>query len=319
MAMGRTRYLLEAEDRFWDPLPMFHMSSLLPLMAVVDAGASFVTMTHFEVDTAVEQIITHRPTVLFPSFPTITAALIEHPGWASVDLGQIRVVNNVAPPEMLRRFQAAYPEAVQVSAYGLSEAGGVISFNELTDDLEARTTSCGRPFAGIQVRIVDPESLRDLPQGERGEILISGYSLFEGYFKDPNKTDSSMVDGTWLRTGDLCSLDPDGRISYHGRLKDMLKVGGENVAAVEIESFLATHPDVNIVQVVGLPDERLEEVPMAFVELMPNSRVTGAELIEYCRGQIASFKVPRAVRFVSDWPMSATKIQKFKLKEMLNE
>ena len=316
MAMGRTRYLLEPGDSFWDPLPMFHMSALLPLTAVVDAGAQFVSMTHFEVDGALEQIIAERPTVLYPSFPTITSALIEHTDWPKVDLSRIRVVNNVAPPDMLRRFQGAYPDAIQVSAYGLSEAGGVVSFNELTDDIDARTTSCGRPFQGIDVRIVDPETLEDVAPGERGEILISGYSLFEGYYKDPEKTEESMVDGTWLRTGDLCSLDSEGRISYHGRLKDMLKVGGENVAAVEIESFLATHPAVQVVQVVGVPDDRLQEVPLAFVELKSNSSASPEELIDFCRGKIASFKVPREIRFVSEWPMSATKIQKYILREM---
>lgn len=121
----------------------------------------------------------------------------------------------------------------------------------------------------------------------------------------------------WLRTGDLGSLDLDGRISYHGRLKDMLKVGGENVAAVEIESYLGTHPAVKIAQVVSAPDPKYVEVPAAFVELHDGIEIAADELVEYCRHKIASFKVPRYVRFVTEWPMSATKIQKYRLREWM--
>lgn len=316
-AMSRQRFLLTAEDVFWDPLPMFHMSAILPITAVFDAGATFLSMTHVEPDTAINQIVAERPTVLFPSFPTLTTALIHHSTWGEVDLTRVRVVNNVASPDMLRAFQAAYPDAVQVSAYGLTEATGVVSFNELTDTLDQRSTTCGRPFSGIEIRIVDPETGEPRGVGEHGEINIRGYCLFEGYYRDPEKTAETMDADGWLHTGDLGSLDLDGRISYHGRLKDMLKVGGENVAAVEIESYLGTHPAVKIAQVVSAPDPKYVEVPAAFVELHEDIEITADELVEYCRGKIASFKVPRYVRFVTEWPMSATKIQKYRLREWI--
>ena len=316
-AMGRERYLLTAEDVFWDPLPMFHMSAILPITAVFDAGATFVSMTHVEPDAAIDQIVEERPTVLFPSFPTLTTALIHNARWGEVDLTRVRVVNNVASPDMLRAFQAAYPDAVQVSAYGLTEATGVVSFNELTDTLDERSTTCGRPFSGIEVRIVDPETGEPRGVDEHGEINIRGYCLFEGYHRDPEKTAQTMDADGWLHTGDLGSLDRDGRISYQGRLKDMLKVGGENVAAVEIESYLGTHPAVKIAQVVPAPDPKYVEVPAAFVELHDGIEMTADELVEYCRGKIASFKVPRYVRFVTEWPMSATKIQKYRLREWI--
>jgi acyl-CoA synthetase (AMP-forming)/AMP-acid ligase II len=315
-AMAEQRYLLSEADVFWDPLPMFHMSSILPITATFATRGTFVSLTHFDVDTAVDQIIRERPTGLFPSFPTLAAALVAHERWSEVDVDRIRVVNNVAPADALRQFQAAYPNAIQTAAYGLTEAGGVIAFNDLTDTLEQRVTTCGRPFDGIDVRIVDPDTGSVVPQGERGEIQIKGYCLFEGYYRDPDKTNESMVDG-WLRTGDICSLDPDGRISYHGRLKDMLKVGGENVAAVEIESFLSTHPAIKLVQVVAAPDETYVEVPAAFVELHEPGTLDEAGIVEFCEGQMASFKVPRYVRFVEDWPMSATKIQKYQLRDRI--
>ena len=125
--------------------------------------------------------------------------------------------------------------------------------------------------------------------------------------------------GGWFHTGDLGRVDEDGRLTFLGRLKDMLKVGGENVAALEIEAYLATHPAVKIAQVVGVPDPRYQEVPAAFVELADGADASEEELIEFCRGQIARFKVPRYVRFVTEWPMSASKVQKFRLREELLE
>ncbi|MYB72500.1 MAG: AMP-binding protein, partial [Acidimicrobiia bacterium] len=177
-----------------------------------------------------------------------------------------------------------------------------------------------RPFRGIEVKIKDLETRETLTEpNQPGEIWVRGYNVFEGYYKDPEKNAECFDDDGWFFTGDIGSLDPDGRISYLGRTKDMLKVGGENVAAVEIESYLQTHPAVAIAQVVPLPDEKYVEVPAAFVELKPDAEATEEELIEFCRGQIASFKIPRHVQFVApnEWPMSATKIQKFRLADKL--
>jgi acyl-CoA synthetase (AMP-forming)/AMP-acid ligase II len=166
------------------------------------------------------------------------------------------------------------------------------------------------------VRVTDPETDEELPAGERGEILVRGPGLFERYLNDPEKTAEAMRGG-WFHTGDIGKLDPDGRLTYLGRLKDMLKVGGENVAAVEIEAHLSTHPAVLIAQVVGVPDAKYIEVPAAFVEPVPGQAPTAEELIEHCRGKIATFKIPRYIRLVEEWPMSGTKIQKFKLREQL--
>ena len=155
--------------------------------------------------------------------------------------------------------------------------------------------------------------------GSAGEIWCRGYNVFEGYYKDPAKTAECFDDEGWFNTGDIGRMDAEGRVGYLGRVKDMLKVGGENVAAVEIESYLQTHDAVAIAQVVGIPDERYVEVPAAFVELMPGAEVAESDLIAYCKGNVASFKIPRHVRFVQEWPLSATKIQKFRLQEQLCE
>jgi len=312
--MNRERYFLTEEDRFWAPLPMFHMAAILPMTACFDAGAAWLTMRRVDAGPALEMLEQEQATIAFPSFPTITSEIIHHPDFRTRDLSRIRRINNVAPPDVLRQFQDAFPQAVQTGAYGLTEAGGVIAFNHPDESLEERLSSCGRPFPGIEVRIVDLEDGEDVPPGERGELWLRGYCLFEGYYKSPEKNAESFVDG-WLRTGDLCALNDNGGIEFHGRIKDMLKVGGENVAAVEIESHLATHPAVKMVQVIGVPDQRLTEVAAAFIEAHPEAEVSAEDIIAHCKGQIASFKVPRHVRFVSEWPMSSTKIQKFKLLE----
>jgi acyl-CoA synthetase (AMP-forming)/AMP-acid ligase II len=204
-----------------------------------------------------------------------------------------------------------------MSAYGITELCGTVIFTELDDPLEARVTTCGRPLPGFEVRVVDPETGDPLPAGQRGELVGRGPSRFDGYFANPEQTRLAIDDEGYFHTGDLCSIDDDGRVLFHGRIKDMLKVGGENVAAVEIESFLATHPAIKLAQVVGVPDDRLLEVPAAFVELNPGAELTEAEVIAYCTGKIAGFKVPRHVRFTDAWPMSATKIQKFRLRDQL--
>ena len=314
--MNRERYFMDEQDVFWSPLPMFHMSSILPFMACLDAGAAMASMTHIETGAALDMLEGERVTIAFPSFPTVTNALINHPRFATADLSALRRINNVAPIEMLRRFQEAFPQAVQTGAYGLTEAGGVISFNHPDEPLETRLHTCGVPFPGIDVQITDPDTLEPVATGERGEMWIKGYCVFGGYYKSPEKNAEAFHDG-WFRTGDLCSVDANGAVGFHGRIKDMLKVGGENVAAVEIESHLAMHPAVQLAQVIGRDDDRLLEVPVAFIEVVPGAEVSAQELIDHCKSGLASFKVPREVHFVTEWPMSSTKVQKFKLKAAL--
>jgi fatty-acyl-CoA synthase len=314
---GRTRFYLTAQDRMWDPLPMFHMSAILPLIGVFDAGATFMSMVHFEPGAALEMLELERATVSFATFPAITQALLNHPDYHPDRWRHIRLINNVAPPDTLRMMQEQMPHTVQISAYGCTECGGVVAFGDPQDTLEQRTTTSGRPFDGIELQIRDLETGGPCSPGERGEIVVRGYNLFEGYYRDPELTATAVDSEGWFHTGDIGALSPEGRVSYLGRLKDMLKVGGENVAAVEIESYLGTHPAVSIAAVVGVPDAKYVEVPACFVQLRPGHRLTEQEVVDFCRRGLGSFKVPRHVRFVTEWPMSATKIQKYRLQEEL--
>jgi fatty-acyl-CoA synthase len=314
---GRTRFLLSPQDRFWDPLPMFHVGFLLPMIAVLDAGATMLTMTHLDGGPALDMMEREHATWLFPAFPAVASTFLDHPTFASRDLTAVRMAMLVGPPKALRRLQEALPCAVQISTYGSTETGGVITYHLATDSAEQRATTCGPPFRGIELRIHDPLTGTEASPGAMGEILVRGYSLLEGYYKDAAATALAIDAEGWLHTGDLGSLDDAGHVTYHGRLKDMLKVGGENVAPAEVEAVISECPGVRVVQVVGAPDDRLDEVVAAFVELSPGAVVTEADIVGFCRGRIAGFKVPRYVRFVQEWPMSATKIQKHVLRERL--
>jgi fatty-acyl-CoA synthase len=317
-AAAAERWELAHDERFWNPLPMFHMGQVFPLLAHMSVGATLVTCTHFDASDALRQLEAERITFAYPTFPAITQDLIRHPDFERTDLRTIRLVNDTGPPETMREVQERFAPAPVVTLFGMTETCGGVSWSGPADPYEQRMTTGGLPLRGVDVRVVDPETGEELPIGERGEITLRSPGLFERYHNDPEKTAHAMRGG-WFHTGDLGRVDEDGRLTFLGRLKDMLKVGGENVAALEIEAYLATHPAVKIVQVVGIPDARLQEVPAAFVELADGVEASEEDLIEFCRGRIARFKVPRYVRFVTDWPMSASKVQKFRLREELVE
>jgi fatty-acyl-CoA synthase len=310
------RYELAAEDRLWDPLPLFHMAGILGLTAAASTGGAFLCMSRIDADSGLAMLEQERATVAFIGFPTLAQSLVEHPDFDPAALTALRVLHTHGLPEVLRRLQRQMPQATVINPYGCTEAGGLVSLSELSDDLDERVEYSGRPYPGLEVSVVDEEG-RHLGAGRRGELVVRGWSVFEGYHKNPEATRAVIDEQGWFHTGDLGELDQDGRIRYVSRLKDMLKVGGENVAAAEIENLLSEHPSVSVAQVVGIPDPRLEEVPAAFVELVPGSTATGEELRAFCDGRIASFKVPRLVRIVDEWPMSATKIQKFRLRDQL--
>jgi acyl-CoA synthetase (AMP-forming)/AMP-acid ligase II len=246
--------------------------------------------------------------------------LIYHPKFAQADLSRIKLMNSnfaVQPPAVAESIMKAMPAALQVGSFGMTETAGTVCTGSPDEAEHLRITRLGKPLPGLELRIIDPESGKDVPAGARGEVLVRGYSVLEGYHKDPVKTAQAIDPGGWFHTGDIGSLDEHGTIMFHGRYKDMLKVGGENVAAAEIEALLGRHAAVKLAQVVGIPDAKYVEVPAAFVELKPGNRATEAELIAYCKIEVAGFKVPRVVRFVDDWPMSSSKIQKFKLRQAL--
>lgn len=316
-SIALTRYLLAPGDTFWCPLPLFHNGGIATLLACLSSGASFCHAGRFDPAIAVAQLEKERCTHAIPTFETIWLRVLDHPTFAEADLSHLRVLLNAGSPELLRTLQERVPDAVQLANYGCTEVSGHFSITMIDDPLERRLYTCGHPLPGMEARIIDPDSGEQCPPNAQGEILVRGVSRFDGYYKAPELT-AALIDAEgWFHTGDLGLLDADGRIAFRGRLKDMLKVGGENVAAAEVEGFLRTHPAVNIAQVVAAPDAYYGEVPAAFVETAPGRSLTERELIDYCLGEIATFKVPRYVRIVKEWPMSGTKIKKFVLREQI--
>jgi fatty-acyl-CoA synthase len=315
--VARSRFFLTAEDRYWDPLPLFHIGGIVPMLSCFSVGCAFVHAGYFDADVALRQLEDERCTVAYPAFETIWLGVLNHPKLAEADLSRLRIIQNIATPERLIYMQERMPWIAEVSSYGATECSSNLTLPLPDDSYEARMHTLGHPLPGLEIKIVDPETRVDRPTGEVGELAFRGYSRFDGYYKDPELTASVTDADGWFYTGDLGKLDAEGRLIYSGRLKDMLKVGGENVAAIEVEDFLSRHPAVDIAQVVGAPDARYAEVPAAFIQLKPGVPAEEREIIQFCVGQIATFKVPRYVRFVTEWPMSGTKIQKFVLREQI--
>jgi fatty-acyl-CoA synthase len=307
---------LTSADRYWIPLPMFHVGGMVGLYSCLAAGAVFCHAGHFEPGAALEMLEAERCTAAAPVFETIWLPVLNHPRFRDADLSALRRVLNIGAPERLHYMQELFPTTIQLNGCGSTELCGQLGLSRLDDPPAVREVYSAL-MPGVEVRIVDAESGEDLPDGATGELLVRGPGPFVGYHDDPELTAAVIDEDGWVHTGDLSELDGDGRIRYGGRLKDMIKVGGENVAPAEVEDFLAAHRSIEIVSVVGVADRRYVEVPAAFVQLREGTEATERELIDFCVGRMATFKVPRYVRFVDDWPMSGTKIKKPELRARL--
>jgi fatty-acyl-CoA synthase len=202
-----------------------------------------------------------------------------------------------------------------MTGFGMSEIG-IVTLSALDSTKEQCVEANGYPLAGCEVRVVDPATGLDQPVSVPGEILARTYMVTQGYYRKPEETARALDKDGWFHTGDMGVMRPDGHLRFLGRYKDMLKIGGENVDPMEVEGFLMSHPAIRMAAVVGVPDARLSEVAVAFVQVEPGSNLTEREVIEHCRGRVASFKTPRRVAFVDEFPMTSTgKIQKVKLRE----
>ncbi|MHA6626416.1 class I adenylate-forming enzyme family protein [Pseudonocardia sichuanensis] len=314
------RMQITSEDRVWTAIPLFHGGGITFALSAIAAGAPFVHPGYFDPATTLEYLRDERVTIALAAFETIWMPVLNRPDFARFDLSRIRLVMAVGVPERLRDMASRLPDAVHVSCVAMTESSAFLTLNRLDDPPDARATTGGHPMPGMQCRVVDPQTGADVDPGTPGELLFRGPNAFDGYFRDPELTAQVFDAEGWFHSGDLVVADPEGRLTFRSRLKDMLKVGGENVAAAEVEGYLLNHPAVDIVAVVGAPDAYYVEVPAAFVQLKPGSTATEQELIEFCLGRIATYRVPRYVRFIADpgeWPMSGTKIRKYVLRERI--
>jgi fatty-acyl-CoA synthase len=310
---------LHAGDRFWTPLPLFHTGGWTPYLASQAAGAALHHAGFFEAGESLRQMVDERCTILFPSFETIWMQVLTHPDFKAEDFGSARLVLNVGVPERLEMMQAMLPHVPQVSNTGCTEVGGFLCIGRASDSLESRCTTAGPPLGGMEAKIVDPATGEELPNGKVGELLVRGPACLSEYYRDPEATRTAIEPDGWFHTGDLLSRTDDDEFVFVSRIKDMLKVGGENVAAAEIEGHILTHPKVHLVAVVSAPDAYYGEVPAAFIEAASGAELSEQEVIDFCKGAIANFKIPKYVRFVSEWPMSGTKIKKFELRDVIRQ
>lgn len=309
---------LRPDEVVWTPMPFFHTGGIGPITTVLANGATFVSQPHYDADGVVDLITRYRVNHLYAGFPQIAFPVLEHPRFDREAFGFVRSMLNVGPPAMQRRIQDLLPEGARlVNLFGMTEGSGIITFTPIDAPYQVRAETSGLPPKHTDLRIADPETGLDCPTGSEGEIHFRGGGAFKGYYRDPQATAATITPEGWVSTGDRGKINGDGQLVYLGRLKDMLKVGGENVAAAEIEAFLQCLPEVRLAQVIGVADERMGEVPVAFVETMPHTTISADAIIAACQGQLARWKIPRHIFFVDEWPMSATKVQKFKLVDRL--
>jgi len=308
----------ETSDRVLSAMPMFHIGgSVCALLGAITRGYVLHTMTKFDAGETLRLIEEERITA-YIGIETMFLMLRDHPDFRRRDRSSLKKGWAAGSPTLLRMIAEEIGIRFVCSVYGLSEASPNVCITDWRDSFEKRIGTNGRPHPGVEVEIRDPESGERCPPGQPGEIWVRGYNVMKGYYNMPEETARALDPEGWLHTGDRGLLTEDGYLIFLGRWKDVVRVGGENVSALEVENFLLTHPKVAAVAVIGVPDSRWGEVPAAFVKLTDGAHLTEEEVIAYCRENLASFKVPRYVRFVQEFPVTGSgKIQKFLLREQL--
>jgi fatty-acyl-CoA synthase len=310
---------LTERDRICIPVPLYHCFGMVMgnLGAITHGAAMIYPAESFDPVKTLEAIDAERATALY-GVPTMFIAELETPEFARYDLSSLRtgiMAGSPCPIEVMKRVIGSMNLTEITNCYGMTETSPV-SFQTARDDsFERRVSTIGRVHPHVQVKVVDLQG-RCVPRGVQGEIHTRGYSVMRGYWDDPEKTREVLDDAGWMHTGDLGVIDAQGYGNVTGRLKDMVIRGGENVYPREVEEFLYRHSKVLAVQVCGVPDTKFGEEVCAWIQLRPGTSSTEEEFREYCQGQIAHYKIPRYIRFVSEFPMTITgKVQKFAMRD----
>ncbi|WP_327253346.1 FadD3 family acyl-CoA ligase [Streptomyces sp. NBC_01244] len=299
---------LREGDRYLIVNPFFHTFGYKAgVIACLMRGATMVPQPVFNVDTVLANIAAERISVL-PGPPTLHQSLLDHPQRDHHDLSALRLVVTgaaVVPLQLVERLRGELHIGTVLTAYGLSEASGIVTMCRRGDPAEIIASTSGRAIPGTEVRIVDPDGAAQ-PTGRAGEVWVRGHNVMRGYFEDPAETAEAITPEGWLRTGDVGVLDAAGNLRITDRIKDMFIVGGFNAYPAEIEQLLGLHPDIADVAVVGIPDPRLGEVGKAYAVRRPGAVLTSDDLIAWSRREMANYKVPREVEFVSELPRNAS-------------
>ena len=307
-------------DRVCIPVPFYHcFGMVLGNLACTTHGACIVIPAPgFDPAATLRAVQDERCTSLY-GVPTMFIAELGLPDFGTYDLSTLRtgiMAGSPCPVEVMKRVVSEMHMSEVTIAYGMTETSPVSCQTRPDDDTDRRVSTVGRVHPHVEVKVVNPDNGLVLPRGEPGEMFTRGYSVMLGYWNEPEKTAESIDAARWMHTGDLAVMDAAGFLNIVGRIKDMVIRGGENVYPREVEEFLYTHPSIEDVQVIGVPDEKYGEELCAWVKLRPGAELTGEDVMGFCRGKIAHYKIPRYVRFTEEFPMTVTgKVQKFKMRE----
>jgi fatty-acyl-CoA synthase len=307
-------------DRVCIPVPFYHcFGMVLGNLACTTHGATMVIPGEaYDPLAVMETVQAERCTSLY-GVPTMFIGELDHPRFNEFDFSTLRtgiMAGSPCPVEVMKKVQSTMNMGEVTICYGMTETSPVSTQSAVDDPVDKRVATVGRIHPHVEIKIVDAETGRIVPRGTPGELCTRGYSVMLGYWNNPEATREAIDNARWMQTGDLATMDDEGYLNIVGRIKDMIIRGGENIYPREIEEFLYTHPDISDVQVIGVPSDKYGEEVMAWIKPREGAGLTEEQVTEYCRGRIASFKIPRYWKFVDAFPMTVTgKIQKFKMRE----
>lgn len=314
------RLHITSEDKVFSGGPFGHVGGVtMQVLMSLTKGAPFYTISHFEPLKAFNFVKKHQCTT-YSGIDSLFVLLMEHPSFNKEEFKSVRTGWTTGSLELVKVIKEKMGIPGLLCSYGLSEASPNVSVCDLDDPLEKQQTTCGRAHIGCEIRILDTETLTFLGHNQQGEIVTRGYNVMKEYYKNPEETKKAFH-GEWLRTGDIGSIDEDGYLYFHGRLKDIIRVGGENFSPQEIEGILHELVQVELAVVIGIPDEKYGEIPIAVIKpTKEHTDLTIDGIKEYLKPRVASFKIPKKLIITDQLPMTESgKIQKNRLKENLFE
>jgi fatty-acyl-CoA synthase len=310
------------DDRICVPVPFYHcFGCVLGNLAALTHGSAVVLPSEsFDTEACLRTVQEERCTSLY-GVPTMFIAQLDHPAFSRYRLDSLRtgiMAGAPCPVEVMRQVIERMHMPEVTICYGMTETAPVSFQSSPHDRIEARVSTIGTVHPHVECKIVDPQTGQIVPRGQRGELCTRGYLVMLGYWNDAKATTAAIDGARWMHTGDLAIMREDGYVNIVGRLKDMIIRGGENIYPREIEEFLYTHPKISDIQVIGVPDKKYGEEVCAWIRLREGQHATEDEIRDYCRGKIATFKIPRFIRFTTEFPMTVTgKIQKFRMREQM--
>jgi fatty-acyl-CoA synthase len=312
------------EDRVCIPVPFYHcFGMVLGNLACTTHGATMVIPAEAYDPVATMQTVQQERCTSLYGVPTMFIGELEHARFKEFDFSTLRtgiMAGSPCPVEVMKKVQTVMHIPEMTIAYGMTETSPVSTQCTTDDPLERRVSTVGRVHPHVEIKIVDPNTGAVVPRGTAGELCSRGYIVMLGYWNNEEATRQAVDPARWMHTGDLATMDDDGYLNIVGRIKDMIIRGGENIYPREVEEFLYSHPDIADVQVIGVPSEKYGEEVMAWVKLREGAAPTGDELAAWCKGKIATYKIPRHWKFVDSFPMTVTgKIQKYRMREVAVE